>query len=66
MSLRDLAQSQGLSVPALSKLSGVSPRAIEEYMSGRRSISNAQAHIVIALADALHVHPRDLIAEPPK
>lgn len=61
MKLNDLLKQRNLTAQALSDLSGVSRRTIEQYMSGRRIIGNAQAHIVIDIADALQVHPRDLI-----
>ena len=61
MRLNDYMRQQNLTAQSLSNLSGISKRTIEQYTSGRRIISNAKACIVIALADALQVHPRDLI-----
>ena len=64
MRLNDLIKSRGLTIKSLSQLSGVSTRTIELYTSGRRDIGNARARIVISLADALQVHPRELLDEP--
>ena len=61
MRLNDHMKQQGLTAQALSTLSGVSKRTVEQYTSERRVLANSKACIVIALADALKIHPRDLI-----
>lgn len=66
MHLNELMKEKGLTIKALSQLSGVSSRTIELYTSGRRDIGNARARIVVSLADALQVHPRELFEEPSK
>lgn len=65
MKINNLMKEKGLTAKALSELSGVNRRAIDEYMQGRRNIANAQLHIALALATALGVHPSELL-EPPK
>ena len=52
---------RGISLKQLGDMSGVSWRTIQSYYQGQRSLSRAHASLVIALADALGVHPRELI-----
>lgn len=59
--LSRLMRERNLTAANLSELSKVSKRTIEQYTSGRYDLGNARSHITIALADALGVHPRDLI-----
>lgn len=64
MKLRGLMSQQRLTVKALAQLSGISPRVIEAYTSGRRNLCNAQLNIGRSLAKALGVHAEDLLDEP--
>ena len=52
---------KGISLKQLGDMSGISWRTIQNYYQGRRLLSQAHASLVIALADALGVHPRELI-----
>ena len=52
---------KGISLKQLGDMSGVSWRTIQNHYQGRRLLSQAHASLVIALADALGVHPRELI-----
>lgn len=61
--LQSIRKSRGLSQSQLAKLAGVTPRVIQCYEIGARQISQGQAHIVIKLADALGVHPRELMED---
>lgn len=61
MKINEFMQKSNLTAQGLSELSGVSKRTIEQYTSDRRKLANAKACIVIALAEALQVHPKELI-----
>ena len=63
MRLKEIMLAKGVTVKKLSELSGVSPRTIEQYTCGRAVLRNARAHIVISLAEALDVPPKDLIED---
>ncbi len=47
--------------PTLARLSGVNIRLIQKIENGEASAENVTAKNLIALADALHCHPKDLI-----
>jgi transcriptional regulator with XRE-family HTH domain len=52
---------KGLSQSQLAEKSGVSVRTLQQYECGRNNPANAQAKIIINLANALNVEPKDLI-----
>lgn len=52
---------RGLSQQQLADKANVSVRTIQSYEIAQRTTANAQAHIIIKLADALGVHPKELI-----
>jgi transcriptional regulator with XRE-family HTH domain len=52
---------KGMTQPALAKKAGVGIRAIQKFESGERSIEKASLAVALRIADALEVHPRDLI-----
>ena len=56
-----LRTQRGLSRSELSLLSNVPIRTLEQYEQGRKSINNAKAEYVIALAKALSCQPEDLL-----
>lgn len=56
-------QAKGLTQKQLAEKSGVPLKTIANYEINRRNIANAQAHIVLALADALEIDPHILIKE---
>lgn len=61
--LRDYMTSAGIAtLQSLAIASGISLRSLEQYSSGRYPWSNARAKLIIAVADTLRIHPRDLIA----
>ena len=62
--LANLMRARGVAVKALGTKSGVSWRTIQDYYQGRRKSYSAQAALILALADALGVHPRDVIDKP--
>ena len=51
----------GLTQQMLSERAQISRRTIEEYESGRKSLSKAQAERVITLASILKCEPKDLL-----
>lgn len=59
--LKNIRTYRGLSQNALSQLSGVSVRTIQDYEQENRSLLNASAQIVLKLARALNVHIEDLV-----
>lgn len=59
--LATLRVERGLGQRELSEKSGVSIRQIQSFESGERDISNAALKTALALADALDVHPRELV-----
>ena len=63
--LANLMRERGVTVKALGDLSGISWRTIENLYQGRRKTYNAQAYIVLELAEALGVHPAEIVDDPP-
>lgn len=62
MRFNELIRHKGYTVASLAEKAGVNPRSLEQYSSGRYPLRNARAYFIVAIADALDVHPRDLIA----
>ena len=59
--LAALRVARGLGQKELAERSGVNIRQIQFYESGERDIKNASLKNALAIADALGVHPRELI-----
>lgn len=60
--LREYMNAAGISsVRELATRSGVSRRSLEQYSCGRYPWSNARGKLLVAVADALGIHPRKLI-----
>lgn len=59
--LAKLRAGAGFGLRELSEVSGVGIRQIQSFESRERDISNITLKNALALADALGVHPRDLI-----
>lgn len=59
--LAELRVERGLGQRELAELSGVTLQQIQKYEYGERDMKNAALKNALALADALGVHPRDLI-----
>lgn len=51
----------GQTQAGLAKLADVNLRAIQKFESGERDIQSASLAVALRIADALNVHPRDLI-----
>lgn len=49
------------SVRALADAAGVNARSLEQYSTGRCLWANARAAMIVPVADALGVHPRELL-----
>lgn len=62
MRFNEFMRSKGFTVASLAEKAKVSARSLEQYSSGRYPLKNARAHFIVAIADALEVHPRDLLA----
>ena len=62
MRFNELIRAKGFTVESLAEKAGVNPRSLEQYSSGRYPLRNARAYFIVAIADALEMHPRDLIA----
>lgn len=62
MRFNEFIRSKGFTVASLAEKAKVSPRSLEQYSSGRYPLKNARAYFIVAIADALEVHPRDLLA----
>lgn len=56
-----IRNTKGMTQPALAKAAGVGIRAIQKFESGERSIETASLAVALRIADALGVHPRELI-----
>ena len=50
-----------MTTQALADLAGVNKRSLEPYITGKASWRNARAHMLLSVADALGVDPRDLV-----
>lgn len=61
--LAALRVERGLGQKELAELSGVSIRQIQSFEYEERDIKNISLKNALALADALGVHPRELISE---
>ena len=61
MRFNELIRSKGFTVPSLAEKAGVSPRSLEQYSSGRYPLRNSRAYFIVAVADALGMHPRELL-----
>ena len=59
--LKKLRIDRGLTQKQLAELANIPLKTLLEYEQNRRQLVNARAGIVIKLADALDIHPRDLI-----
>jgi DNA-binding transcriptional regulator YiaG len=59
--IKALREVVGLSQQQLADKSGVSIRTLQKYECGDNNPANAQAWIIIALAEALGVEPKELI-----
>ncbi|PWM75499.1 MAG: XRE family transcriptional regulator [Bacillota bacterium] len=59
--LAALRAARGLGQRELAEKSGVNIRQIQSFESGERDMRNASLKNALALADALGVHPRELI-----
>ena len=53
---------RGLTQAALAEKTGVNIRAIQRYESGERKIEGASLTVALRIADALGVHPREIIS----
>ena len=62
MQFGELVKAKGYTLRTLSAAAGVSYRSLEQYSSGRYPWRNARAYLIVPVADALGVHPRDLMA----
>ena len=62
MRFNDVIKSKGFTIASLAAKANVNPRSLEQYSTGRYPLRNARAYFVVAVADALDMHPRDLIA----
>ena len=60
-----LMHERGITLKALGDQSGVAWKTIRDYTQGRHKTYTAQAYIILRLADALGVHPRDIVDDPP-
>lgn len=54
-------RSRLLSQSQLAREAGISLRALQSYEQGDRDINKASAETVLAIADALDVHPREIM-----
>ena len=61
--LRTARLAAGLTQQQLAKLSGVNPRQIQRVELGESDAGNLTARNLLAIADALGVDPRELIAD---
>lgn len=59
--LARLRVAAGLGQKELAEASGVGIRQIQSFESGERNVSNASLKNALRLADALGVHPRELL-----
>lgn len=64
MKFNEIMKAKGFTINSLAEIANVNARTIEQYSSGRCNLRNCRAYIVIALAEALEVHPKELIDEP--
>lgn len=62
--LMDIRKERGLTRADLSVLTGIPIRSLEGLEQGLRQISGASLDTVCTLAEALQVHPADLVDDP--
>ena len=61
ITLKEALKAKGWTVQRLADETGVNKRTIDKYMTGERPLPRAEAANVIKIADALDIHPRELI-----
>lgn len=61
--LARLRVAAGLGQKELAEASGVGIRQIQSFESGERDVSNASLKNALRLADALGIHPRELLGD---
>lgn len=61
MNIKEIRQAKGITRIQLEKMAGLTPRAIEPYEQGRRRQNGMSLDVAIKIADALGIHPRELL-----
>ena len=61
MTLKEALKEKGWTVQRLSDETGINKRTLDKYMTGERPLRRAEAANVIKIADALNIHPRELM-----
>ncbi|WP_368234958.1 helix-turn-helix domain-containing protein [Anaerotruncus rubiinfantis] len=61
MKFNELIRSKGFTVKSLAEATGVSPRTLEQYSSGRFPVSNMRAYTFVPLCEVLDMTPRELL-----
>ena len=59
--IKSAREVRGWSQPQLAEKAGISVRTLQNYERGARDPAKAEAWIIIALAEALGVEPKELI-----
>lgn len=59
--LKDVMKQKGITAGGLAEITGISKRTLENYIIERRKISLENG---IKIADALGIHPRELVKKP--
>lgn len=59
--LKELRKKRGLTFQALSDLSGIPLKTLQRYEAGTCKLENMTLINAVKLADALGVHPRELL-----
>lgn len=59
--IKSIRESRNLSQSQLAKKAGISVRTLQKYEQEQNNPANAQAKLIIAIAEALEVEPKELI-----
>lgn len=63
MKIQELRKAKGMTRAELERAAGLRPRGLESYETGFRSQSKMALETAIKVADALGVHPRELLED---
>ena len=62
MTFLEFVNCKGYSIPQIAKKAGINHRALYEYTYGRHTLENMRAGMIVPLAEALGVMPKELLA----
>lgn len=63
MKLQELRKAKGMTRAELERVAGIRPRGLESYETGFRNPNKMALDTAVKVADALGVHPRELLED---